>query len=385
MPSTYTNNSGIEKPGSGEQAGTWGATSNNNFDIIDRALNGVGVITLAGTSHTLTTTDGTLSDGQYKVLILAGTPSGTNTVTISPNDQDKIYFVRNTTAQSVVFTQGSGGNATVPSGETKIIYADGAGAGAAVSDFTGALSITGNVNATTLDINGTQVTATAAELNTLDGITATTAELNYTDGVTSNIQTQLNTLSSGKEATITGAATTITSSNLTANRALLSDGSGKVAASANITSTELGYLDGVTSNIQTQLNTLSGGKEATITGAATTITSSNLTANRALLSDGSGKVAASANITSTELGYLDGVTSNIQTQINGISTSLISDPTPTLGGQLNTNGNSIKFGNWTIVLSGTDLLFQYSGDTKIRMTAAGALDVEDDITAYSGI
>ena len=323
MPSTYTNNSGIEKPGSGEQAGTWGATSNNNFDIIDRALNGVGVITLAGTSHTLTTTDGTLSDGQYKVLILAGTPSGTNTVTISPNNQDKIYFVRNTTAQSVVFTQGSGGNATIPSGETKIIYADGAGAGAAVSDFTGALSITGNVNATTLDINGTQVTATAAELNTLDGITATTAELNYTDGVTSNIQTQLNTLSSGKEATITG--------------------------------------------------------------AATTITSSNLTPDRALLSNGSGKVAASANITSTELGYLDGVTSNIQTQINGISTSLISDPTPTLGGQLNTNGNSIKFGNWTIVLSGTDLLFQYSGDTKIRMTSAGNLDVEDDITAFSGI
>ena len=323
MPSTYTNNSGIEKPGSGEQAGTWGATSNNNFDIIDRALNGVGVITLAGTSHTLTTTDGTLSDGQYKVLILAGTPSGTNTVTISPNNQDKIYFVRNTTAQSVVFTQGSGGNATIPSGETKIIYADGAGAGAAVSDFTGALSITGNVNATTLDINGTQVTATAAELNTLDGITATTAELNYTDGVTSNIQTQLNTLSSGKEATITG--------------------------------------------------------------AATTITSSNLTPDRALLSNGSGKVAASASITSTELGYLDGVTSNIQTQINGISTSLISDPTPTLGGQLNTNGNSIKFGTWTIVLSGTDLLFQYSGDTKIRMTSAGNLDVEDDITAFSGI
>ena len=36
------------------------------------------------------------------------------------------------------------------------------------------------------------LTATAAEINTLDGITATTTELNYTDGVTSNIQTQLN-------------------------------------------------------------------------------------------------------------------------------------------------------------------------------------------------
>jgi hypothetical protein len=58
-----------------------------------------------------------------------------------------------------------------------------------------------------------------------------------------------------------------------------------------------------------------GGKQATITGAATTITSSNLTASRALVSDGSGKVAVSA-VTSTELGYVDGVTSNIQTQLN---------------------------------------------------------------------
>ena len=44
----------------------------------------------------------------------------------------------------------------------------------------------------TLTINGTDVTATAAELNKLDGVTATTAEINRVDGVTSNIQTQLN-------------------------------------------------------------------------------------------------------------------------------------------------------------------------------------------------
>ena len=42
-----------------------------------------------------------------------------------------------------------------------------------------------------IDLNGTSITATAAELNTLDGITATVTELNYTDGVTSAIQTQL--------------------------------------------------------------------------------------------------------------------------------------------------------------------------------------------------
>jgi len=298
MPSTYTNNSGIEKPGSGEQAGTWGATSNNNFDIIDRALNGVGVITLAGTSHTLTTTDGTLSDGQYKVLILAGTPSGTNTVTISPNDQDKIYFVRNTTAQSVVFTQGSGGNATIPSGETKIIYADGAGAGAAVSDFTGALSITGNVNATTLDINGTQVTATAVELNTLDGFTGTVADLNY-----------------AKDLRATG-----------------------------VTTTEFDKLDGLTASTA-ELNVLDG------------ITAST-----------------------TELNYTDGSSPN--TIVNNKAVIYGS------GGQINAgdiSANSIVLGSWVIYDSGSTLYFRYGSNDVMKLTSAGTLTAEDNVTAFGSV
>jgi len=132
-------------------------------------------------------------------------------------------------------------------------------------------------------------------------------ELDYLIGVSSNIQTQLN----GKQATINGAASTIVSSNLTANRALIANASGKVAVSS-ITETEIGFLSGVSSNLQTQLN----GKQATISGAASTIVSSNLTANRALLSDASGKVAVSS-ITNTELGHLSGVTAAIQTQLNG--------------------------------------------------------------------
>ena len=110
----------------------------------------------------------------------------------------------------------------------------------------------------------------------------------------------------------TGAMSTIQTDNLTASRGLYSNGSGKVAVSA-VTSTELGYLDGVSSSIQTQLNA----KQASVTGAITTIAASNLTVNRALYSNGSGKVVVS-DITSTELGYLDGVTSSIQTQINNI-------------------------------------------------------------------
>jgi|TARA_Y100000114_G_scaffold151441_1_gene168177 hypothetical protein len=175
MASTYTANSGIEKPGSGEQSGTWGTTTNTNFDIIDRVLNGVGTITLSGTTHTLTTSDGSLSDGHYKVLILAGSPSGTNTVTISPNDQDKLYLVNNTTSQSVTFTQGSGGNITIVAGAAAWIYADGAGSGAQVrqlpSDVVGDTSpqLGGN-----LDLNSNNITGTG-NINTTGTLTVSGA------------------------------------------------------------------------------------------------------------------------------------------------------------------------------------------------------------------
>ena len=135
MPSTYTYNGGIEKIGLGEKAGAWGTTTNNNFDIIDRLTNGVGAITLSGTTHTLTTSDGSLSDGMFKVLVLGGSPSGTNTITISPNDADKLYFVQNGTSQTATFTQGSGANVSIAAGEAAIIFADGAGSGAAVTDL----------------------------------------------------------------------------------------------------------------------------------------------------------------------------------------------------------------------------------------------------------
>ena len=151
-------------------------------------------------------------------------------------------------------------------------------------------------------LNSTEITQALTNL----GITATVAEINFIDGVTSNIQTQIN----GLQTQITGGATTVTDTDLTADRALVSNGSGKVAVS-DVTSTEIGHLDGVTSSIQTQLD----GKQATITGAATTIDDTDLTASRAVVSDGSGKIAAS-DITSTELGHLDGVTSAIQTQLD---------------------------------------------------------------------
>jgi len=136
MTSTYTTNQGLEKPAAGDQSGTWGGTVNTNMDIIDRAICGVASLTLTGSTTTLTTTDGTLTDGMYRVLILGdgGDLGSDNTITISPNDQSKCYLVYNnlTANRNAIFTQGSGANATVENGETAWIYADGAGGGAAV-------------------------------------------------------------------------------------------------------------------------------------------------------------------------------------------------------------------------------------------------------------
>lgn len=104
------------------------------------------------------------------------------------------------------------------------------------------------------------------ELNELHGVEITSVAND--DILKYNSSTSLwensNALST-KQDTITGAATTITSSNLTNYRALVSDGGGKVAVSG-ITSTELGYLSGATSNIQNQINTKVSSSKSFLTG-----------------------------------------------------------------------------------------------------------------------
>lgn len=199
MPSTYTG-SGIELIGDGEQSGSWGDTTNNNLEIIDRLTSQAGTISLSGTTHTLSLSDGTLSDGQYAVLVFGGAPSGTNTVTINPNDAERVFIVKNSSGESVILTQGSGGNVTVADGKTAIVYCDGNGTGAAVVNVSsgfvsGTLSAIGDLATTDGNFivgNGSTwvaesgntvlesigVTATTTELNVLDGITVTTAQLN---------------------------------------------------------------------------------------------------------------------------------------------------------------------------------------------------------------
>jgi len=186
MASTYTVNTGIELITNGEQSGTWGDTTNTNLEIIDRLTNGVGDITITGTTHTLTTSDGALSDGQYKVLVFGGTPSGTNTVTISPNDQEKLYFIVNNSGESIILTQGSGTTVTVATGATDIVYADGGGAGANVASLGNDITLLGTSEASkvvTADANGVVIfDAGVVEDETAITSTSNAATINCRDG-----------------------------------------------------------------------------------------------------------------------------------------------------------------------------------------------------------
>lgn len=208
MASTYTVNSGIELIANGEQSGTWGDTTNVNLQIIDRLTNGVGDISLSGTTHTLTTVDGSLSDGQYKVLVFGGSPSGTNTVTVSPNDQEKLFFVKNNSGQSVIISQGSGANVTVPNGESAVIYCDGAGAGAAVVNLSATFDLT---------------TFLESANNLSDLANASTARTNLGVAVGSDVLAY----DANLQSFVT--ALTLPTSDGTSGQALVTDGSGTIS------------------------------------------------------------------------------------------------------------------------------------------------------------
>ena len=186
-----------------------------------------------------------------------------------------------------------------------VVWDSGSLANEAVTIYVAVLSKTNDSIPESVITNAKVATGAAIDATKIGGGAVSNLEFSYLDGVTSAIQTQIDS----KQATITGSATTIDTESLTASRAVISNSSSKIAVSAT-TDTELGYVSGVTSAIQTQIDS----KQATITGGATTITSSDLTASRALASSASGKVAVTS-VTSAELGYVSGVTSAIQTQI----------------------------------------------------------------------
>ena len=173
MASTYGNDLRLEEIGSGEQSGSWGTTTNTNLELIAEALSfGTEGITTNADTHTTTIADGATDPGRSLYLKYTGTLDSTCTITIGPNSISKIWYIENGTSgsQSIIISQGSGANVTIPTGQTKIVYSDGAGSGAAMAEIGtlgvtnlavttnatigGTLGVTGVLTGTSLDISG---------------------------------------------------------------------------------------------------------------------------------------------------------------------------------------------------------------------------------------
>ena len=143
MASTYVNDLRLNEMATGDASGTWGTTTNTNLELIAEAFSyGTEAITTNADTHTTTIADGATDPGRSMFLKYTGALDSACTVTIGPNTVSKLWFIENATtgSQNLVISQGTGANITIPAGDTKIIYADGAGAGGAMVDALASIS-----------------------------------------------------------------------------------------------------------------------------------------------------------------------------------------------------------------------------------------------------
>jgi len=298
---TYTVNGGLKKIATGDESGTWGASTNTNFDIIDRLTNGVVDITLTGATETVTTTDGSISDGMSKVLVFGGTPGVAVTVTIAPSDAQKVYFIKNNCGSTITITQGSGASVDILDGSSSIVYCDGAGAGAAVVEITAGSSATN-----TFDV--TSFTATSAQ--TTFSVTYTVGNIQvYQNGVLLKDTTDY-TATNGTSVVLAAGATTGDSVDV------ISYATFEVTSAYTKAQSDARYAQSA--------NNLSD-----LTSAATALTNLGVSATAAELN-----ILDGATLTTTELNYVDGVTSAIQTQLDA-------KMTPTYTGDVDITGELI--------------------------------------------
>ena len=243
MASTYDNDLRLNEMATGDGSGTWGDTTNLNLSMIAEAFSYQTEATFGSDADvTATIADG--ASDKYRAIYVkvtsTGSLSATRTLTIAPTSVSKIIVIENGTSgsQSISVKQGSGATVTIPNGKTKVLMLEGTGSGAGVIDALDKLALSSNVT-----IND----ETPISAGSTTTFTNKTFDANGTGNSITNIE----------NADISASAAIAFSKmeNLTASKALQSDGNGDVSASG-VTNTELGYVSGVTSAIQTQLNTL---------------------------------------------------------------------------------------------------------------------------------
>jgi hypothetical protein len=256
----------------------------------------------------------------------------------------KVYFINNATDQTVAITQGSGSTVSVPAGTKKLVYCDGAGSGATVTDLTDNLSLSGEVNITTFKLDGVEVTADAAEINKLDGLLASTAELNVLDGITAT---------TGELNKVDG---------FTGNKDDLNYA--KDLRATGVTTTEFNKLDGVTSGIQSQLNSLESDKaeeSITISAGGGLSGGGSLAANRTIShadTSSQGSVNNSGNT------VVQDITVDTYGHVTNINSKTI-EPMPVGATFIQFPGysapNSLFGGSWSAIFDNEGIFFRTPG------------------------
>jgi len=158
---TYVNDLRLKEIATGDESGTWGTSTNTNLELIAEAFSyGTEASFSSDADATSTIADGSTDPVRslYLKVTSSATLTATRTLTIAPNTVSKVWIIENATtgSQSINISQGSGANVTIPNGQVKVVYSDGAGSGAAVVDALTDLELSATLKVgTNLTVGGT--------------------------------------------------------------------------------------------------------------------------------------------------------------------------------------------------------------------------------------
>ena len=302
---TYVNDLRLKEIATGDESGTWGTSTNTNLELIGEAFSfGTEAITTNADTHTTTIADGSTDPGRSLYLKYTGTLDSACTITIAPNTVSKLWFIENGTtgSQNIIISQGSGANITIPAGDTKLIYSDGAGSGAAMVDAFASLNVVDlkiEDDLTVTDDVAIGGLATVGGTLGVTGIVTLTDDLIIGDGKTIGSASDVDAMTIASNGQITLTQTLI-------GTALDISGDIDVDGTTNLDVVDIdGAVDMAT--------TLTVGGEIT---AASLDISGDVDIDGTLETDALSIASTTITSTAAELNFSDGVTSNIQTQLN---------------------------------------------------------------------